>query len=463
MKIQDIIFLLLLFFLAFKRNHYWSITLGLACFFLAIPLFAKWIFFTAERLIAYGGGFILLGILQMTVIKNISIQVPRILKNKILLDLLFIGIIIFNIGNTVYQNKEKYCTSDYWERYEHLKYEYENSQYIITNPKGWIPDEMVFAYAGGALSKGVNPTYIASGSAPLGKYLISLSILTTGNENIIILISAVLSLYLMYLLGIQVFSNRFLALLAPTVFSFEPIFKNQLIYVPLLDIIQLPFLLASLYFFNRGMDKISKNRFLNFILANISLGGFIAVKFFLTGFIILAAWLIVILIRKDKVALKMLLLSLPFSLLVLIISYFKVFIEGYTLRQFFGIQKWIFLYQQSKLILPFAIWPLIFFNRWYVWYGDKPVITDAQWTIMWPLIQVLVFTTVILYLIKKIHHNKNIEILIVWSLLYTIFLSLANPTSRYLVIYFPVIYIVTVFGIVELANKYNLFKFKKII
>jgi hypothetical protein len=257
----------------------------------------------------------------------------------------------------------------------------------------------------------------------------------------------------MYLLGTQIFLNRSLALLAPAIFSFEPIFKNQLIYVPLLDIIQLPFLLASLYFFNKGMEKTSKNRFLNFILANISLGCFISVKFFVTGFVIIAAWLVVIIIRKDKHALKLLLLSLPFSLLVLLISYFKIFIEGYTIRQFFGVQKWIFLYHQSKLILPFAIWPLIFFNRWYVWYGDKPVIQDAQWTFMWPTVQALTLTTIGLYLLNNNNKNKNIEILLIWNILYILFSSFGNPTSRYLVIYFPVIYIVGLYGTVELAKK----------
>ena len=375
------------------------------------------------------------------------------LTKQNLINFLLLCVITGNLLSVIIPNLTKYTSFDYWKRYDQLKYTYENSQYVQKNPKvGWIPDEFVFSYAAGAYVKGVNPILIDSELAPLGKYLIGLSIILTGNENIIIIICAVLSLYLMYLIGKQVFLNSTLALIPSMFLSFETIFKNQLIYVPLFDIIQLPFLLASLYFFNKGMNRASKHRLLNFILANISLGGFISVKFFVTGFIIIATWLVVIILRKDKQALKFLLISLPFSLFVLIASYFKIFIDGYTLRQFFGIQKWIFLYHQSKLIMPFTIWPLIYFNKWYVWYGDKPIISDGQWTVMWPIIQTISLLTIILYVLNKIKKRREIEVVMIWSLLYILFVSFGNASSRYLVIYIPILYIVSLYGFTELTK-----------
>lgn len=58
MKLQDIVFLIILIVLLVKKNPRWFAILGLTCFVFAIPLFAGWIFFTAERLTWYGVSFI---------------------------------------------------------------------------------------------------------------------------------------------------------------------------------------------------------------------------------------------------------------------------------------------------------------------------------------------------------------------------------------------------------------------
>ncbi|MBU4016757.1 hypothetical protein KJ980_07285 [Patescibacteria group bacterium] len=63
MKIQDIIFLIILAVLFYKINPKYFVIAGLVCFALAIPLFYLWIFFTAERLVYYGFAFILSSVL----------------------------------------------------------------------------------------------------------------------------------------------------------------------------------------------------------------------------------------------------------------------------------------------------------------------------------------------------------------------------------------------------------------
>jgi hypothetical protein len=63
MKPQDIIFIIILIFLLWKRKPEWFIFLGLFSFLCSIPLFAYWIFFTAQRFIYYGFSFFLLGII----------------------------------------------------------------------------------------------------------------------------------------------------------------------------------------------------------------------------------------------------------------------------------------------------------------------------------------------------------------------------------------------------------------
>jgi hypothetical protein len=63
MKIQDIVFFIALAILIFKRNPKFAVISGILCLLFSIPLFSFWIFFTAERLTWYAGGFFLLAII----------------------------------------------------------------------------------------------------------------------------------------------------------------------------------------------------------------------------------------------------------------------------------------------------------------------------------------------------------------------------------------------------------------
>ncbi|MDE2590551.1 MAG: hypothetical protein KGL95_12910 [Patescibacteria group bacterium] len=62
MKPQDILFFLIAATICYKHNPKWAIMAGLVCLIISIPLFAKWVFFTAERLTWYGAGFFLLAV-----------------------------------------------------------------------------------------------------------------------------------------------------------------------------------------------------------------------------------------------------------------------------------------------------------------------------------------------------------------------------------------------------------------
>ena len=59
MKIQDVGFLGVFIILLFLRKPRFFIAAGVVCWILAIPFFAKWVFFTGERLTWYGAAFML--------------------------------------------------------------------------------------------------------------------------------------------------------------------------------------------------------------------------------------------------------------------------------------------------------------------------------------------------------------------------------------------------------------------
>ena len=63
MKPQDILFIIILIGLFFLRKPRVFVWAGLICLFFSIPLFARWVFFTAERLVWYAAVFFLIGII----------------------------------------------------------------------------------------------------------------------------------------------------------------------------------------------------------------------------------------------------------------------------------------------------------------------------------------------------------------------------------------------------------------
>jgi len=70
MKPQDILFIIILAGLVFAKKPKLLVGAGLLCFVLSMPLFAHWVFFTAERLVMYGAGFLLVAIIIFAV-KNL--------------------------------------------------------------------------------------------------------------------------------------------------------------------------------------------------------------------------------------------------------------------------------------------------------------------------------------------------------------------------------------------------------
>lgn len=65
MKIQDLIFLIIFAVVALKRDSRISTIAGLICLALSIPLFAFWIFFTAQHLVWYAFAFLLLSVILL--------------------------------------------------------------------------------------------------------------------------------------------------------------------------------------------------------------------------------------------------------------------------------------------------------------------------------------------------------------------------------------------------------------
>lgn len=367
------------------------------------------------------------------------------LRPQRIFNLILIAVIAFNIGGLVWQQKNKFLSKDYWERYPFLYKAYYDSVYA--NKKGgFIPDETLYSFNGGALIQGTSPILVSPEIPPTGKYIVGLSALIFKNEHTIILIAGILSLVLIYLLGRQIFNNSTTALFPPLFLSSEPIFKNQFIYTPLLDIIHLLFLLLTFFFFNLAL-KSKRNVLILFLIASLFFGLFISTKFFGVGIAVVFSFYSVLILRKDIHKIKLLTIALPLSVFVLLFSYIRVLALGFPLSEFLGIQKWVFWYNQGHLQFPFSVWDLLLFNRWHVWWGDIPISSDPQWRITWPILAIFSFSTIVLYLFRKIKKSREAEILMAWVVFYLAILSLSDTTARYFVILIPVLYLVSFWGI----------------
>ena len=64
MKPQDILFIITLLGILFFRKPRMLVFAGLLCFILSVPLFSHFVFFTAERLVMYAAGFLLVSIIM---------------------------------------------------------------------------------------------------------------------------------------------------------------------------------------------------------------------------------------------------------------------------------------------------------------------------------------------------------------------------------------------------------------
>jgi len=377
---------------------------------------------------------------------------------SLILKFILVAFIFFNIFQTVSQVPSKYFSFNFWQRFPEMKKLYYNSIYV--NKHGlWLADEQTYSFAGGYLIKGGNPILVNPEVPPFGKYLIGLSALVFDNENIINLFLCIFSLIVLFIFGKQIFSSTLIALIAPAALSSEPVFLNQLYYSPLLDIIQLFFIFLCFYFFNKSLAK-KKNTFLYFFIAAMFIGLIISTKFFGIGAPVVISLFLVLLYNKDVKKMLKLILTLPLSILILLLSYSRVLVLGYPFHKFLGIQHWVFWYNQGHVHTLLSVWPLLLINKWYILWS-KPPIFDPQWRVTWPILIILTMLTSLAYLLKKIPPKKEVEIFIAWIISYLAFLSIGNASARYFVILIPMMYIIAIFGLYHLVKRILKGKFKE--
>lgn len=354
----------------------------------------------------------------------------------------------------LYQERETFFTKGYFTQYGFLKKLYSNSQYVKKVNPGIIPDQALESYAAGAFLKGINPINIIHDQPPLGRYILSLSVLLFDNPNTIVVLLLFLSGLGVFLIARLVLNNFLLATLPFGIFINEPLFINKFYNSPLLEPIQLPFIIFALYFFIQGVVKKEFAKW--FILTSIMLGFVISTRFFMLGVVLVFSMITYFLISKrfDRKFLTFI-LSLPLAIVVLLVSYARTIHLGYSPIQIFGIQKYIYNYHRAQLSLPFSFWDLLLFNRWHTWWGARSIISDFQWIILWPISIILTIIYLLTGILRKISIAEPEKILIIWVVVYSLFLSLGETSTRYFPPFLPFAYIIATSFLVKIILKFK--------
>lgn len=362
-------------------------------------------------------------------------------KNKVFnfLGIILLLISFIHTSLIVFQNKALYLAQFDGNTF---KKAFEKSQWRVPNSTHPISDQTLYSYAGYRYAQGENPILVNPEAPPLGKYLIGISIMVFSNEKIINVFFGYSSLILIF--GLTYFLTRSLPSSSIAVFltSINSLFVDQLINNPQLEIIQLFFLLLFIFFF---LLYERKSNLIFVLLSGISLGCFFSIKAF-TYHILLILIVLFLYVLKDfflqkgKLNIKkyfFLVLLFFISCFTYIATYFGYFLHNGTIRGFFGVQKWIFLFYQSSGIDMFktigSYLSLIFINRWRFWTKDYPLIPYESWNILWPFI----FAMGSLATLKLIK-NKAYSILVSFFVTYNLFLLFTPLYPRYLLLLFVV-------------------------
>lgn len=370
-----------------------------------------------------------------------------------ILYILFLFLIFVRPVLLVYEQRDKFFLPGFHNQYESLRSVYGSSQYMQKKNPGIIPDETLTMFIGGIFLKGINPILVVHDHPPLGRYIISLSIFLFDNPHTIIIFLSLLSILGVFLIARSVLSNIFVSLIPVGIFINEPLFLGKFTYSPVLESIQLPFIIFALYFFIKVVT--SKKYIVWCIFTSLSLGFVISTRFFILGAAELSSMILYFLLQRriDKKIIAFF-LSLPLSLLVLVLSYIKTIEAGYSIMQVFSIQKYIYFYHQSKFIIPFSYWDLLLFNRWHTWWGDGAIITDPQWIVAWPIFTFLTAALVVAVILKKITVGVSEKVLLLWIFSYSVLLSIGTTTTRYFLPLLPFLYILGFDFIVRIWERY---------
>jgi hypothetical protein len=321
-----------------------------------------------------------------------------------------------------------------WRNYideivDKLKIKNQKSKIIKEIQDKGVSDSFLYSYVGYKYSTGVNPSLLNPEHPPLAKYLIGYSIQLFGNEHMIGIGLAFISLLLVAVISFQIHGSILFAGLSLFIFSLFPLFVDQIIHGPQLELYQLFFFLLVVHMLLMGREK---NKFVYYIFVGVFFGMLLSTKTLLPFLVLFSGWLVISLWKKWKELFVILIIgAITFCL-----TYWTYFVQGGTLRSFLGMQKYIVTYYGNSSIPIFEFagnyLRLIFTGSWKFWDASRTVSAYSEWSLLWPIIFIIgIYKLKINWLKYKRSH------LFIWFfILYNLFIFIIPIFPRYLLLLF---------------------------
>ncbi len=351
------------------------------------------------------------------------------------LNTLLLVILIINLGQFIYNNRQAYLTPydiDYWQK------EFSVSQVVMGGKaKHEFSDSELYSILGYKYIKGQDPTALHPEVPPLGKQLIGLSIVLFRNQNIINLILGLLELGVLYLISLKLFPNSTLPILVIILESMDSEFR-YLLTTANLDTSQLLAFSLSIYFFIRGLK--SRNWF---YLSALCLGLSMTIKFYFNGLLLLSILQVVLVLNKRFYSF----ISFNKSLLLTVVGYFIPYLPRFahdpSLISFLKFQRWLTGWWAGNAQAPWGGGiRMIATGWWRTWWPGPEFIRVSEWNILWPSITLLGVLAIVFIALRK-----DILALLIWLWVgtYLIFISMTSAFPRYFLLVSPFLSMLTIY------------------
>jgi hypothetical protein len=292
-----------------------------------------------------------------------------------------------------------------------------------------VSDSFLYGYTGYKYVTGTNPSLLNPEHPPLAKYLIGYSILTFGNEHMVGIGVGFLTLLLIFIISYQIHGSYVFAGLSLFFASIFPLFSDQIVNGPQLELYQLFFFLLLVHFLLMAQ---AKKKSLFTIAAGIAFGLLLSVKTVVPFFLLFGVWLTITFMRQWK----KIIMIFGIGIITFAFTYYQYFVLGGSLRSFLGLQKYIVTFYGNAHIplLEFAgnYLRLIFTGSWKFWNTARSVSFYQGWNIMWPLVFIAGLVRMKI-LWKK---NSSANLLIIFLILYNLFVFITPIFPRYLLLLF---------------------------
>lgn len=351
---------------------------------------------------------------------------------KRLLPWILLDLIIGYLGLVFFANQGIYGTRfdpAYWkDRFDH-------SQWKLPQSERGIGDDGLYLYQGYVLMKGADPSRYNPEVPPLGKYMIGSAIEIFQNGQMYGFVSMTLALMLFFVCTKVFLRDTVTALGTTLLFALDPLITSQFA-TTMLESGQLVFFLftsLSLLFIDL------------WIVVGFAFGAFSAVKFPLLAPIIGLS--ILLIIRQKTKRMLPIALFLMASTTMYLIPYLRYFLLGHSLTDWLSLQKWIFnFYMHANLTPNIGSFATILATGWIQSFFTRSWERAMEWTPVWPFI----FGTTLLWCFINWKKHRALVSSIVFAM---IVYAIIPFWTRYLVLFLPLFYLVTVAAIAAHAKR----------